>query len=89
MKNPTVEDRARAAADELVRLHAIDRTTALHMTTTLWNEVRRRIVAVADGTDWRRLSFEDKAMVCTAVVRALLDGKRLGAFLAGERKTLV
>jgi len=38
---------------------------------------------------WLKLSSADKAIICTKVMRALLDPQRIAALLNGERKRLI
>ena len=38
---------------------------------------------------WSKLSGDDKAIVCTKVIRALLDPKLVASILNGEKKRLI
>ncbi len=59
---------------------------------SLLEEARRSILRMLGkrGVEsWKSLSFSDRALICTMVVRALLDKKRVTEFLSGERKRLL
>lgn len=48
-----------------------------------------KIIGKMGRTEWQRLSFSDRAAICTMVVRALLDKKRVCEFLSGQKKELL
>lgn len=77
------------AAKSISRNSGIDFDTAFRITSSVWEEARRCILAAAGTDEWQKLSFSDKAYVCRAVVKALLDKKRLAGFLSGERKSII
>lgn len=82
-----IESKASVAA-RVLGSKGIDREEAQRLARALWREARSCILMTA-GPQWHRMSAGDKAAVCGLVVKALLDKKRLGAFLSGERKSLL
>ncbi len=48
-----------------------------------------KLVGKMGREGWQRLSFSDRAAICTMVVRALLDEKRVCQFLSGEKRGLL
>ncbi|MFZ3072424.1 MAG: hypothetical protein WA162_04200 [Thermodesulfobacteriota bacterium] len=87
-----VSRKAAETAAQLVKAHNMDYATAYFISLRLWHEARRAMMKIASSFGekrWRSLSFKEKAAVSTAVVRSLLDRKRLMGFISGEKTSLV
>lgn len=86
--NPYLNAKSLNNANALVKGFNMDMAKALKMTTRLWDEARAMILRNCTAEEWQKLSVADKAAICTEAIRALLDKKRVAAFLNGDRKTL-
>lgn len=86
--NPYLKAKALNNANSLVKTFSMDRAKAISMTTRLWDEARAMILRNCSAEEWQKLSMSDKGRICVEAVRALMDKKRVTAFLNGERKTL-
>lgn len=89
MNDAYMNAKAAQHAGILCSQHKVGFQTALKLTTALWDEARRAILAVAGSSGWNRLSFAEKACICQAVIKGLLDKKTLNGFLSGERKGIL
>ena len=84
--------KARETAMELVKAHNVDYATAYYISFRLWQEARRAMMKIASSLgekNQRDIPFKEKAYICSAVVRSLLDRKRLMGFISGEKTHLV
>lgn len=65
-------------AAAIARRYGMEFTEALGMTMRIWGAARSAVLSMGrdDGERWRGLSRDEKAEVCGAVVRALLDVER-------------
>ena len=84
--------KARETAMELVKAHNVDYATAYYISFRLWQEARRAMMKIASSLgekNQRDIPFKEKAYICSAVVRSLLDRKRLMGFISGKRSRLV
>lgn len=89
MTNPYIEEKALRAALVISKKHGMDPVKALDMTREIWQEARRSILTMSEAENWKKLAFREKAAVCEAVVRSLLDEKRVEGFLTGDIPTIV
>ncbi len=87
--NGYIEKKIHETSRMLIRHTGIDPSTALLLTRNIWYGARRAILDLAGTSRWHGLSFTDKADICTAVVRGLLNRKVLLGFVRGERKGIV
>ena len=79
-----------SAAKVLMKAHpGLKARDAMQMTTQLYSEVNAHILRQCTPEEWKALSPEDKAHVCTKIITALLDQSRRDAFLRGETKRLI
>lgn len=85
---PRVKEMARLVA----RVHAIDFGTACFIVLKIWNEATRCLFEVMGRNGagaWQRLPFKEKAAICSVVVKNLLDGRKVTAFIEDRRKGIV
>jgi hypothetical protein len=83
-----LRSKAAAAARVLTLAHGMEYGAALRMTEALWREARTAILRAATADEWQGLSLGDKAAICGAVIRGLLDRKAIAAFLSGEARRI-
>lgn len=76
-------------ARKICAAHDIGFAEAYRITSAIWDEARRAILAALDKEDWQKLTFSERSFVCQTVVRALLDRKKTLGFLSGATKTLL
>ena len=86
--NPYLRAKAINNANTLMKSFSMDRAKAIKMTTRLWDEARAMILRNCSVEEWQKLSIADKGRICGEAIKALMDRKRVTAFLNGERKTL-
>ncbi len=82
--NQYVATKAESTARAVSKAVDVDFGVALHITTRIWEEARRCILRVASTEDWQKLSFSDKARVCSEVVKVLLDREKVAGFVLGK-----
>ena len=83
-------ENANNAAKQLVKAYpGLTLDQAHRMSAKLYDEVRRAILSECPPEQWKSLSQEDKATVCQRVINALMDKKRVDAFLNGQASRLI
>ncbi|MBI5344774.1 MAG: hypothetical protein HZB83_05480 [Deltaproteobacteria bacterium] len=71
-------------AKKLSRMHGLDYRKALLLTEGVWREAERCVFQALGGVRWQGLSFRDKAYICGAAVKTLLDKRRMEGILSGD-----
>ncbi|MBI5588333.1 MAG: hypothetical protein HY889_08220 [Deltaproteobacteria bacterium] len=84
-----IKSKAVDTAGVISKKHGIDFRTAFFITEAVWEEAKKSVLKVAGTPEWQRLPFSRKSEICAAVIRGLLDKKRLVGVLAGEKKSIV
>ncbi|MBI5599197.1 MAG: hypothetical protein HY890_05600 [Deltaproteobacteria bacterium] len=90
--NKYLAAKANETAAAIARAYGMDFQTARLIALKLWLEARwgiLKIIGRYGAENWQRLPLKDKAGVCSAVIKALLDKKRLAAFMDGGRRHIV
>lgn len=76
-------------AQLIAQKHGIDFKTAYHITRSIWFEARACILRMVSAAEWQKLTPADKALVCQAVVKKLLDRGNIASFMTGGKKSLM
>ena len=87
-----MDSKIKSNAEEIMKRHGLSFTDAFAVTELVWNEARNAIASVVGSygdKQWAKLSFEDRARVCTEVVKNLLDKNKIEDLINGNRKTLM
>lgn len=86
--NQYVKKKATGNARLLSQEYNIEYATAIKMTSRLWEGARAAILNRVSAEEWQKLSGADKALICTEIIKALMDKKKVLGFLNNETRTL-
>ncbi|VAV82543.1 hypothetical protein MNBD_DELTA01-1637 [hydrothermal vent metagenome] len=92
MDDGYIVEMAKKNAKELARYYKVDIKTAFYITFRLLFEARRSITAIVGeygAENWQRMSIAEKSVVCSEVVKGLLDKEKIEAFIKGRSKSLL
>ncbi len=92
MDDGYIVEMAKRNAKDLARYYRLDIKTAFYITFRLLYEARRSItVVVGDygAENWQKMSIAEKSVVCSEVVKGLLDKEKIEAFIEGRSKSLL
>lgn len=63
----------------------MDKRRALNLTASLWDEARKEVLRRVTPDAWRKLTLDDRAALCTGVVKELLALNRIPEIMAAAR----